>query len=155
MPSGPLTKSPKPNDLTFFLDRGLGKHTIATAIRHQDSAVVCMGDVFPDDGQGTSDPEWIEAAPLFNRSRRSHQQGHTQKFTKAPMSWVVTAIHRNGMYVSPAHDSLASAGDAYSGRTHVWKSFSSNLRVAAFSVTARCTSSSKPFSAVDSTSIVI
>jgi len=47
---------------TFFLDRGLGRHYVADAIRDQGCTVLCMGDVFPDDGQSVPDSEWIRRA---------------------------------------------------------------------------------------------
>lgn len=62
MPSGVSTKPPRVPLPDFFLDRGLGKHYVADAIRSQGGAVLCMGDVFPNDGQSIPDPEWIRRA---------------------------------------------------------------------------------------------
>lgn len=62
MPSGPPVKPPDPFLPAFFLDRGLGRHYVADAIRSQGGAVLCMGDVFPNDGQRVPDPEWIRRA---------------------------------------------------------------------------------------------
>ena len=58
MPSS--RKRPDPPDPTFFLDRGLGRHHVAEALRHAGFTVVLMAEVFDDDGQHVDDDEWID-----------------------------------------------------------------------------------------------
>lgn len=48
----------EPTD-TFFLDRGLGRHHVAGAIRDAGFTAIHMSDVFDDDGQTVGDDEWI------------------------------------------------------------------------------------------------
>lgn len=49
----------EPPSPTFFLDRSLGRHYVADAIRSKGFAVVLMAEVFDDDGQRVHDDEWI------------------------------------------------------------------------------------------------
>lgn len=64
MPSGHDPKQPDPSTATFFLDRSVGKHAVAAALREQGVAVLHMGEIYPYDGQFISDPEWITRCGL-------------------------------------------------------------------------------------------
>jgi len=56
--------SPKPPDeLTFFLDRQLGRYKIAGALRKAGLKIEIHNDHFPQDAQ---DPEWLTAAGKKN-----------------------------------------------------------------------------------------
>ena len=56
--------SPKPPDeLTFFLDRQLGRYKIAGALRKAGLKIEIHDDHFPQDAQ---DPEWLTAAGKKN-----------------------------------------------------------------------------------------
>jgi len=56
--------SPKPPDeLTFFLDRQLGRYKIAGALRKAGLKIEIHHDHFPQDAQ---DPEWLTAAGKKN-----------------------------------------------------------------------------------------
>lgn len=59
MPSGRDPKQPDPGAAIFFLDRSVGKNTVAAALREQGVDVRHMGEIYPSDGQFISDPEWI------------------------------------------------------------------------------------------------
>lgn len=59
MPSGRDPKLLDPSPATFFLDRSVGRHTVAAALREQGVDVRHMGEIYPYDGQFISDPEWI------------------------------------------------------------------------------------------------
>ena len=60
MPSGQRQEQPDPTTPIFFLDRSVGKYTVAGALRQIGVKAIHMGEVYPDDGQYVSDPEWIE-----------------------------------------------------------------------------------------------
>ena len=63
MPSGRRRQQPDAPPPVFFLDRGLGRHLIAEAIRAQGYEALPMADVYPDGtDQRISDPEWIKRA---------------------------------------------------------------------------------------------
>ena len=49
----------QPERPTFFLDRGLGKHHVAAALRKAGQDVTLMAEVYPHDGQRVGDDEWI------------------------------------------------------------------------------------------------
>lgn len=59
MPSGRNPKQPDPGSATLFLDRSVGKHTVAAVLWAQGVDVRHMGEIYPYDGQFISDPEWI------------------------------------------------------------------------------------------------
>lgn len=62
MPSG---RRRQQSDTTpvFFLDRGLGRHLIAEAVRARGYEALPMADVYPlGSDQRVTDPEWIERA---------------------------------------------------------------------------------------------
>lgn len=63
MPSGQRRQRPDAPPPVFFLDRGLGRHLIAEAIRARGYEALPMADVYPDGAdQRISDPEWITRA---------------------------------------------------------------------------------------------
>ena len=55
-PSGANSRQ-QPETLVFFLDRNLGKHTIATRLRHEGIKVEVHDDHLPPDAP---DREWVE-----------------------------------------------------------------------------------------------
>ena len=63
MPSGHRHGPPDPGQPVFFLDRGLGRHIVANAIRARGFEAFPMADVYPG-GQDLClpDPEWIRRA---------------------------------------------------------------------------------------------
>ena len=63
MPSGRRRQQPDAPPPVFFLDRGLGRHLIAEAIRAQGYEALPMADVYPDGtDQRLADPVWIRRA---------------------------------------------------------------------------------------------
>jgi len=48
--------SSRPPELTYFVDRSLGKHKVADALRAAGRSVVVHDDIF---GPATSDEEWL------------------------------------------------------------------------------------------------
>ncbi|MCY4163395.1 MAG: hypothetical protein OXE93_04175 [bacterium] len=60
MPSGQRKQRPDTSPPIFFLDRGLGRHLIAKAIRTRGYVALPMAEVYPGGAdQHTPDPEWI------------------------------------------------------------------------------------------------
>lgn len=58
MPSGRVR--PEPAEETFFLDRSLGRHNVAGALRASGHVAVPMADVYPNgQDQQVPDEEWI------------------------------------------------------------------------------------------------
>lgn len=53
---------PSPSPLEFFLDRALGRHVVAGALRDAGMTVHTMGDVYGDREQFVADPEWLTNA---------------------------------------------------------------------------------------------
>ena len=51
-----------PAQLTFFIDRGLGKHHVPSVFEAAGLSVVRMADAFPADGQFVGDDDWIQRA---------------------------------------------------------------------------------------------
>ena len=63
MPSGRAKRQPDPERVVFFLDRGLGRHIIADALREAGHHVLTMADVYPDGADmSIEDPIWIARA---------------------------------------------------------------------------------------------
>ncbi len=63
MPSGRTRLLPDADPPVFFLDRGLGIHFVADAIRMRGYAALPMADVYPSGAdQSVADHEWIERA---------------------------------------------------------------------------------------------
>ena len=64
MPSGRRRTPPEP---VFFLDRGLGRYTVADAIRSRGFEVIRMFEVYPGgEDQRIGDDEWIARASAEN-----------------------------------------------------------------------------------------
>lgn len=62
MPSGRRITRPEPSPV-FFLDRGLGRHLVADAIRRRGYAALPMAEVYPDGtDERVSDDDWIRRA---------------------------------------------------------------------------------------------
>ena len=63
MRSGRQQEQPDPEQPVFFLDRGLGRHIVANAIRARGFEAFPMADVYAG-GQDLRlpDPEWIRRA---------------------------------------------------------------------------------------------
>lgn len=55
-------RQPEPESLTFFIDRGLGKHHVPGVFAAAGYRVVLMADAFRDDGQYVDDDTWISLA---------------------------------------------------------------------------------------------
>lgn len=67
MPSGRAKRLPSLEPVVFFLDRGLGRHVLANALRDEGQAVLTMAEIYPDGANMVvSDPDWI---------RRSNDEG--------------------------------------------------------------------------------
>lgn len=63
MPSGRAKRQPDPRPILFFLDRGLGRHIIAEALRSAGHDVLTMAEVYPDGtDMSIEDPTWIRRA---------------------------------------------------------------------------------------------
>ena len=63
MPSGRKRQQPEKPLPTFFLDREVGRHVVANAIRARGCAVLPMADVYSGGAdQRVPDDEWIEHA---------------------------------------------------------------------------------------------
>ena len=63
MPSGRKRQQPEEPLPTFFLDRGVGRHLVADAIRARGCTALPMADVYPNGAdQRVPDNEWIERA---------------------------------------------------------------------------------------------
>ena len=63
MRSGPRQERPDPTTPVFFLDRGLGRHIIAEAIRAKGYEALPMADVYTDGrDQRLPDSDWIRHA---------------------------------------------------------------------------------------------
>jgi PIN like domain len=59
VPSG-RRRSPRDLDLTFFVDRGLGRRLVPEVFREAGHGVVLMAELYPDDAdQLTGDDRWI------------------------------------------------------------------------------------------------
>ena len=65
MRSGPTQEQPNPERLVFFLDRGLGRHVVANAIRAKGYTALPMADVYTD-GRDLRLPdfEWMRRADI-------------------------------------------------------------------------------------------
>jgi hypothetical protein len=60
MPSGRAKRQPEHEPVVFFLDRGLGRHVLANALRDAGHAVLTMVEVYPDGADmDVSDPDWL------------------------------------------------------------------------------------------------
>lgn len=63
MRSGPRQEQPEPKEPVFFLDRGLGRHMIADAIRAKGYEARAMADVYTDGRDlRLPDSDWIRRA---------------------------------------------------------------------------------------------
>lgn len=63
MPSGRKRQQPEKPPPIFFLDRGVGRHVVAEAIRARGCEALPMADVYPNGAdQRVPDDEWIERA---------------------------------------------------------------------------------------------
>ena len=64
MPSGRTRPQPEPDlPLVFFLDRGLGRHLVAGALRAAGQTMLTMAEVYPGgDDERIPDDEWIVRA---------------------------------------------------------------------------------------------
>jgi hypothetical protein len=63
MKSGGPPTPPDPDPLVFFLDRGLGIHHVANALRAAGQVALPMSDVYGDaQAQLVSDDDWIKRA---------------------------------------------------------------------------------------------
>ena len=60
MPSGRSRRQPDPEELTFFLDRGIGRHVVAATIRELGYRALPMVDIYPDGAdERVPDDEWM------------------------------------------------------------------------------------------------
>lgn len=67
MPSGRRRSQPDRAKPVFFLDRGLGRYTVAQAIRQRGFDAVPMADAYPGGmDQRTPDDDWILRADTEN-----------------------------------------------------------------------------------------
>lgn len=63
MPSGRAKRLPDPEPVVFFLDRGLGRHVLATVLRDAGHTVLTMAEVYPGGADmEVADPDWIRRA---------------------------------------------------------------------------------------------
>lgn len=63
MRSGRARQQPEPTQVTFFLDRGLGRHYVADMLRQAGHVALPMVEVYPDGrDQSVEDDEWIADA---------------------------------------------------------------------------------------------
>lgn len=63
MRSGRARQLPEPHPVTFFLDRGLGRHYVADMLRKAGHVALPMADVYPNGrDQEIGDDEWIAYA---------------------------------------------------------------------------------------------